>query len=441
MLRNLEYFAMIENEQQMSNDSGHLSRRACWAGGKSLATVLMAKSLAQPELVSLAAAFIDGETLPVEPTRKALDAIWSNPQRAKAALQYGTTIGYPPLRKLLLERMLEADGQTAEQTGLSADQVIVTAGSNAALHLVSDTILNPGDIVLCGAPSYFVFMGTLANLGARAVGVDMDEHGMLPESLEQRLDYFEQSGELDRVKAIYVISYYDNPTGVTLSADRRRRLVEIAKQRSKRTKIRIIEDTAYRELRYWGDDIPSVRSFDEEGDTVVTAGSFSKSFSAGIRVGWAVLPRDLVGPVLTQKGNIDFGSPNFSQHLMCAVMEEGLLDLHLQTIRAQYAKKLVAMVEAVEESLGPIDGVRWMRPGGGLYLWLSVPEHLDTSHGGRLFDRAVEEGVLYVPGDHCHPAEYRNIPKNTIRLSFGVPPCDEIRRGIAALGRAVKQVG
>ncbi len=431
---------MIESEQQKNDEIGHLSRRACWAGGQSLATVLMAKALAQPELVSLAAAFIDDETLPVEPTRKALESIWSNPQRAKEALQYGTTIGYPPLRKLLLERMLRADGQTAEQTGLSPERVIVTAGSNAALHLLSDTIINPGDIVLCGAPSYFVFMGTLANLGARAVGVDMDEYGMVPESVEQHLDYFEQNDELDRVKAIYVISYYDNPTGVTLSAERRRRLVEIAKRRSQRIKIRIIEDTAYRELRYWGEDIPSVRSFDEEGDTVVTAGSFSKSFSAGIRVGWAVLPRDLVGPVLTQKGNIDFGSPNFSQHLMCAVMEEGLLDSHLQTIRAQYAKKLEAMVEAVEEYLGPIDGVHWIRPGGGLYLWLSVPDGLDTSHGGRLFERAVAEGVLYVPGDHCHPSEYKNIPTNTLRLSFGVPPCDEIRRGIAALGRALKQV-
>ncbi|MBN2291104.1 MAG: PLP-dependent aminotransferase family protein [Pirellulales bacterium] len=431
---------MIESERQKNDAVGHLSRRACWAGGQSLATMLMAKSLAQPELVSLAAAFIDGETLPVEPTRSALDVIWSNPQKAKAALQYGTTIGYLPLRRILLERMLQSDGQTSRQTGLSVDQVIITAGSNSALHLLGDTILNPGDIVLCGAPTYFVLLGTLANLGARAVGVDMDEEGMVPESVEQCLDYFEQNSELDRVKAIYVTSYFDNPTGVTLSADRRRRLVEIAKRRSKQTKIRIIEDTAYRELRYWGDDIPSMRSFDKEGDTVAIAGSFSKSFSPGIRVGWIVLPRDLVGPVLTQKGNIDFGSPNFSQHLMCSVLEEGLFDKHLETIRAQYAKKLDAMVEAVEESLDPIGGVRWIRPDGGLYLWLSVPGHLDASHGGRLFDRAVEEGVLYVPGDHCYPAEYRNIPKNTLRLSFGVPPCEEIRCGIAALGRALKQV-
>ena len=424
----------------MNDYPRQFSRRATWAGGESLASILMAKTLAHPELVSLAAAFIDDETLPIEAVRLALEEICTDGERARAALQYGTTMGHPPLRQMLLERMLDADKQTAAQTGLSLDQVIITAGSNDALYLLADTILDPGDIVLCGAPSYFVFLGTLANLGVRAVGIDMDGDGMVPESVEERLDYFERRGELERVKAIYVISYFDNPTGATLAAERRRRLVEIAKRRSRRVKIRIMEDTAYRELRYHGEDVPSIRSFDEEGNTVAAAGSFSKSFSPGIRVGWSILPRDLAAPFAAQKANIDFGSPNFSQHIMTAVLQKGLFDAHLQTIRRRYGEKLAAMLAAIESSLGSIAGVSWHRPAGGLYVWLSLPQQIDTGHVRRLFEQAAAEGVLYVPGGDCYPSEYSHAPRHTIRLSFGVPPCEEIRRGVAALGRAIKKV-
>ena len=417
-----------------------LSRRAYWAGDEPIANVLMAQTLANPGLVSLAAGFIDHETLPAETTRMAMDAIWSDPRRARAALQYGTTVGHPPLRRLLLDRMLQADGRTAAEMNVSIDQVVVTAGSNELLYLVGDTILDPGDIVLCGAPSYFVYLGTLANLGARAVGVDADDDGLVPEAVEDAIARLRGDGELERLKAIYVTSYYDNPTGATVPASRRAALVEIAKRHSGRGRIRVIEDTAYRELRYSGDDVPSVRSFDPEGDTVVTVGSFSKSFSPGVRVGWGVLPRDLVGPVLSQKGNIDFGSPNFSQYLMCTVLEMSLFDAHVRKVRAGYRSKLAAILEAADEHLGAIDGVRWVRPGGGLYVWLELPDGIDTGLSGPLFPRAVEEGVLYVPGEYCYPPEGRAVPKNMIRLSFGVPRSDEIRRGMESLARAIQKV-
>ncbi|MBN2023097.1 MAG: PLP-dependent aminotransferase family protein [Pirellulales bacterium] len=417
-----------------------LSQRARWAGGETLATSLMAKALANPDLVSLAAGFIDQDTLPVEPTRRAMEAIWSNPVRARAALQYGTTIGHLPLRKILMERLLAADGQTARRMNVSTDQIVVTAGSNELLYLVSDTILDPGDIVLCAAPSYFVFLGTLANLGVRAVGVEADEQGIVPEAVEEELERRRAARELHRVKAIYVISYYDNPSSVTVPAERRAALVDIAKRYSNGNRIRVIEDTAYRELRYWGEDVPSIRSFDPEGNTVVMAGSFSKSFSPGVRVGWGVLPPDLVEPVLSQKGNIDFGSPNFSQYLVWTLLEQSLFDDHVATVREGYRRKIAATLEAADEFLAPIDGVEWIHPTGGLYVWLRLPESVDTGLSGPLFDRAVREGVLYVPGVYCYPTESPRVPKNMIRLSFGVPCRDDIRRGIEALARAIHQV-
>ena len=152
-------------------DEHGLSRRARWAGGEPIANLLMAQTLANPDLVSLAAGFVDHETLPVDPTRKALDRLWSDPQLSRAALQYGTTIGYPALRDAILQRMLTADRSTATELNLSAEQVVITAGSNQMLYLVCDTLLDPGDLIICAAPSYFVLLGTLANLGVRAVGV------------------------------------------------------------------------------------------------------------------------------------------------------------------------------------------------------------------------------------------------------------------------------
>ena len=164
-------------------------------------------------MVSLAAGFVDQETLPVEATREALDAVWSDPARARAALQYGTTIGHKPLRAALLARLSAADGAAAVRKP-AVEQVVITAGSNQLLHLVADTLLDPGDIVLAAAPSYFVFMAALANVGARTIGVAADEQGIVPEALEEELARRAKAGELARVKAIYLVSYYDNPRGV-----------------------------------------------------------------------------------------------------------------------------------------------------------------------------------------------------------------------------------
>jgi len=421
----------------MSSGSS-FSRRAQWASGETLVTRIMAKTLAQPELVSLAAGFVDPQTLPIEVTQRALDALWTDPEKVRTALQYGTTIGYPPLREAILQRTLKADRQTAAETGLSIDQVVVTAGSNQLLYLVSDALLNPGDVAICGAPSYFVYLGTLTNLGARAVGVPIDDQGLIPEAVDEQLTRLDAAGELDRVKLIYVTTYYDNPSGVTVPAERRAALLEIAQRWSRHQKIYLVEDAAYRELRYYGEDMPSLRSFDPTGEWVVYAGTFSKSFSPGVRVGWGMLPAELVAPVLAEKGNIDFGSPNFNQVLMATVLELGLFDEHVGRLRENYRRKIDAILEAAERELRPIGGLQWVRPTGGLYVWLRLPEGLDTGLAGPLFDRAVDEGVLYVPGEYCYPSDGTARARNMIRLSFGIQSCESIQQGIAALGRAIR---
>jgi 2-aminoadipate transaminase len=419
--------------------SPSLSHRAHWAAGQPI-SYLMHQALAHPELISLAAGFVDPQTLPIEPTQEALQVLLSDPRRAGAALQYGTTQGHRPLREQVLDRLLEADGRPQAEARLTIDQVVVTAGSNELLHVLADTLFDPGDIVLCAAPTYFVFLGMAANLGVRTLGVEMDDEGLIPDAVEEQLLRLKLSGELPRVKALYVVSCFDNPSSVTLSLERRCELVELAKRWSDLHKIYIIEDAAYRELRYAGHDLPSLRAFDEKGDTVIVTETFSKSYSPGIRVGWGVLPTELVTPVLDQKGNIDFGSPNFSQHLMSTVLELGLFDDHVQRLREAYRVKLQAMLDAADEYFGPLPGVRWLRPNGGLYVWMQLPEEIDAGPQGKLIAAATQEGVLYVPGQYCYPSEGVPTRRNMMRLSFGVESPENIREGMKALARAVRKV-
>jgi 2-aminoadipate transaminase len=422
----------------MNTDTGRLSRRAGWAGGETIVSQLMAKALGHKDLISLAVGFVDERSLPVEPTRRAMERLWADERLARVALQYGTTFGYGPLREAVLERMVRADGQSPAEAGERIEDVVITAGSNQLLFLLGDVLLDPGDIVLCAAPTYYVFLGALANFGACAVGVESDEQGIVPAAVDAELSRLDAAGDLRRVKAIYLTTYFDNPRAVTIPASRRAELVEIAQRWSRRGRIYLIEDAAYRELRYSGDDVPSLRSFDPDGETVLHIGSFSKSFSPGLRVGWGVLPPAIARAVMAEKGNIDFGSPHFNQVLMSVMLEQGLFDAHVARLREVYRQKARVTLDAVEQQLGSLEGVRWVRPAGGLYVWVELPENIDTGLEGPLFPLALREGVLYVPGEPCYPSAGRAAKRNTLRLCFGVPSEEQLRRGVEALARAVR---
>jgi 2-aminoadipate transaminase len=393
----------------------------------------MQQAVEHPEIISLAAGLVDDATLPVEETREAVEALLTRDGRG--ALQYGTTLGYRRLRELVLERFCALEGTTAQRLRLGLDQVILTTGSQQFLALASETLLDPGDIVLMSAPSYFVYMGTLANLGVRAIGVSMDDGGMRLDALEERLAELEQRGELERVKLIYVVSYFQS-----LAEERRPELVEIARRWSRHGRIFVLEDAAYRELRYAGADVHSVRYYDERGDTVIHCQTFSKVYSPGLRTGFSFVPHELMGPVCDLKGNQDFGSANFNQHLLATVMERGLYERHAELLVAAYRRKAAAMVEAADQGFGHLPGVRWVRPQGGLYVWMSLPEEVDTGRGGELFHRAVAEGVMYVPGEFCYPPEPKPTPQDSMRLSFGVQSEAGIREGMARLARALEGV-
>jgi 2-aminoadipate transaminase len=427
----------VEAPQETIGDTAALSQRARWAEGQPISE-LMAQALANPHLISLAAGFVDQQSLPVEATRQAIDAIFADPDQARRALQYGTTPGNEALREEILTHLRRRDN-LPDAWCPPIERVVLTAGSNQLLHLVAESLLDPGDIVLCATPTYFVFLGVLQAVGARGWGVASDEQGILPEALDEALRRLDQSGELSRVKAVYLVPYFDNPRGVTMPEDRRVAVLEVVRRWSHRQRLHVISDDAYRELRYSGEDIPSLLALAEPGDSIIATGTFSKAFSPGIRVGWGVLPTPVLEAVCNQKGNIDFGSPHFAQQIMAMVLDLGLLDDHVERLRTTYRVKLNAMLEAADEHLSPIEGVHWTPPAGGLYVWVTLPETIETGPRSRLFKAALKEGVLYVPGQFCYPSEGEPVCRSAMRLSFGVQSPEKIREGVRLLAHAIRE--
>jgi 2-aminoadipate transaminase len=427
-----------ESQPSTAPPGPRFSQWRWWASRQAIG-YLMQQAVENPDVISLAAGLVDPATLPVEETRDALAGLLSDDLRARQALQYGTTQGSERLRKILLKHLAGLEGCAPDELGVDVDQIVLTTGSQQFLSLVSEVLLDPGDICLVAAPTYFVFLGVLNGLGARAVPIPADEHGMQMDALESTLEGLEAGGELDRVKMIYVVSYYENPSGTSLSAERREQVVRIAKRWSKRHRIYVVEDAAYRELRYDGPRLPSVWSYDRK--TVILAQTFSKSFSPGLRVGFGMCPKELLAPVCDRKGNEDFGSANLNQHLLAAVMEGGLYRAHVERLRRSYREKRDCMLRAAETHFAGIPGVTWLQPHGGLYVWMTLPPDFDTGFESELFRRATRvERVMYVPGELFFAGEPTAQVRNHMRLSFGVQSPEGIELGMERLSSAVRAV-
>ncbi|MEE2737317.1 MAG: PLP-dependent aminotransferase family protein [Planctomycetota bacterium] len=415
----------------------HLSQRARWAGEQPVA-FLMQQAVDRAEVISLAAGLVDHTSLPSVAACEAACILLQH-SNARSSLQYGTTLGYPDLRRQVQERYIDQEHLDGQNPNVDLDQIIITSGSQQFLHLVSEALIDPGDIVLMSSPSYFVYMGTLANLGARVIGVPMDEHGMSLDALQNIMCQLQQEGSVDRVKLIYVISYYQNPTGVSLSEERRPLLLELARNWSEKQRIFVLEDAAYRELRYEGPEFHSLHYYDAPGDTVIHCQTFSKPFAPGLRTGFGFLPRSLVAAVTDLKGNQDFGSPNFNQQLLSVVMDQGLYESHLQKLKRVYKKKLGVMLQALDQYCSGFQGVEWIRPHGGLYVWMKLPMSIDTGSGSLFFQIALKKGMTYVPGEFCFPSESTQVHQSCLRLSFGVESEANICEGIRRLAQAIDE--
>lgn len=402
---------------------------------------LMQQAVENPDCISLAAGLVDPDSLPVEETRSAVADMLREPERARHVLQYGTTQGSKRLRTQLLDHLAHLEGCSEQELGVNVDDIVLTTGSQQLLSLVAEMLFDPGDICLVAAPTYFVMLGVLQGVGARIIPVATDDDGMRMDALEAELERLEAAGELPRVKLIYLVSFFENPSGISLSADRRDAAVDIARRWSKHHRIFVLEDAAYRELHYDGPDLPSIWSFDTSRNTVILAQTFSKSFSPGLRVGFGVVPKSLLDSLCDRKGNEDFGSAHFNQHLIATVFEQGAYRSHVEKVRASYRTKRDAMLAAADKYFSDLPGVQWVRPHGGLYVWMTLPESVETGFESALFRHAASvEGVMYVPGEICYGGPEASRARNQMRLSFGVAAPPVIDEGMRRLATAVRAV-
>lgn len=415
------------------------SQRSRWAKDQAI-SFLMQQAVENRDVISLAAGLVDEASLPVSECRAALSGLFGDDARAQQALQYGTTGGADVLREQLRHHLARLERCSVEQLNLDVKQLVLTTGSQQLLSLVADALFDPGDICLVAAPTYFVFLGVLNGVGARTIPIETDERGINPQALDAELARLAAAGELPRVKLIYIVSEYENPSGVSLATERRREVVALAQKWSRDHRLFVLDDAAYRELRYDGEQRPSLWSFDESRETVILAQTFSKSFSPGVRVGMGVLPKSLVGPVCDLKGNDDFGSANLNQHLLATVLASGRYESHVQEVCTAYRLKRDALLAALDYEFAGSPDVNWLRPEGGLYVWLTLPEQIETGFSSRLFQLATKtHRVMYVPGELCYPAGSAAVRKNQMRLSYGVQDAAGIREGIKRLAAAVRE--
>ena len=380
---------------------------------------LMALMLENPTLLSLAAGFTDTRTLPEPAVQAAVAALASRPGDPEH-LQYGTNQGRPKLRALLAERLVvqETLATPADATTVRKN-FFITNGSQQALYLAMQVLCEPGDIVLVDRPSYFVYLEMLVGLGVRARSLPVDPAGHIDgPALDALLADLRASGELSRIKAVYFVSYFSNPSARSLEESEKTRIAEALAAAG--AIVPVVEDAAYRELYYETPhaarsvfSLPAWAAFPK-----LYLSTLTKPFATGLKVGYGTSSdTGLMEKMIHVKGHHDFGTANYNQALIEEVIGQGGLDAQLARVRPLYAAKMRTLHTALVAEGLPALGWRWAVPAGGLYLWLTAPAALDTGLDSAFCRACVQTGVLYVPGELCFGDA---APKNFVRLSFGV---------------------
>jgi len=369
-----------------------------------------------PGVISFAAGNPAPEAFPVEAVREISAKLFQ--EDPISVLQYGITEGYLPLRDLMKERMAKQNCFQAD-----SDELIITSGAQQVMELACKSLCNPGDTLICEAPSFIGSLNAFKSYNVNLVGIPLDDEGMNPELLEQALK------ENKNTKLIYLIPNFQNPTGKTTSWSRRKVLYALAQKYN----TIIIEDNPYGDLRFSGEEIPAVKSLDTDG-RVIYAGSFSKVLSPGIRVGYASAPKEIIAKMVVCKQVSDVQSNNFGQMLAYQFMQTVDFDAHLAGLRKIYRQKSERMLRGIGEHFS--EKVAFTRPEGGLFLWCTLPEGSDMTG---FCTKAVQEyKIAVVPGNAFMVSEQD--VTYSFRLNYSTPTDDDIDKGIAILGKLTKDM-
>ncbi len=393
---------------------------------------LMARALANPDLLSLAAGFTDNAVLPRELVGRFASEL-TQVGLDDEPLQYGQNQGRARLRELSCEAIATHPGERGDAFDPAA--MFITNGSQQALYLAVQALCDPGDIVLVEEPSYFVCLEMLKGLGLRPIGIPCDdEGGIQPDGLAERLRELDAAGERSKVKAIYLVSYFCNPSSRSLDAEEKRAVAKVLLDAG--YQIPVIEDAAYRELYFAAPHAaPSIISMPEfDPFPKLYLGTYTKPFATGLKIGYGYCTHAAWREkILCIKGHQDFGSAHFTQAIVERVLDAGLYPEHLAGIQKHYARKAHILDSALREGGLPEAGWQWAKPKGGLILWLRAPKGTDLRMEGEFCQNCIEQGVLYVPGDLCFPSGQ---PWHCARLSSGALPEAKLRE---AAGRFVAQ--
>ena len=365
----------------------------------------------RPEIISFAGGFPNPETFPLEDLKAIMQEVLD--KEGNAALQYGSTDGVMALRQEISKLYKREEG-----LDIPVKNILITTASQQALDLISRVFINPGDVIVCGLPSYLGALQAFWSYQGQPYGL---RHNL---GLDEACNVLCATGK--KPKFLYSIPDFQNPSGETMSIEERQYAVEVAQKYD----LLIVEDTPYKNIRFSGERVPSMYSMDPE--RVVMLGTFSKTFVPGFRLGWVVAPDNVIDRLIVAKQSADLCTPAFTQLVAAKYLASGVYDMNLKKTCALYKRKKDLMIKSFEQYMP--EGVKWTNPDGGLFLFLKLPKQYDTRE---LFDIAIKENVAFVIGEafHCDGSG-----KNTARLNFSFASDEQIVEGVKRLAKAIRQL-
>lgn len=373
----------------------------------------MLKLTQKPEVISFAGGLPAPELFPVEEMKLVLAKVMD--EYGTVALQYGPTEGFEPLREKILDRMAKL-----KVDDLTIDNILITSGSQQGLDFMAKAFINPGDVILCESPTYLGAINAFRAYEPRFIEVETDDDGMILEDLEEKLR------ENDNVKFIYVIPDFQNPSGRTMSIERRKGLVDIANKYN----VAVVEDNPYGELRFEGEIYPAIKHYDTEG-RVIFLGTFSKIFSPGLRVGWIAADKEVLHKFVLIKQGADLQSSTLDQIAVYKFLEDYDIEAHIEKIKKVYKRRKDLMLNTIREEFP--EGIKVTDPDGGLFTWLVLPPHINARE---LSIKALEKNVAYVPGGSFFP---NGGNENTLRVNYSNMEEERIVEGVRRLAQVFKE--
>lgn len=377
------------------------------------------KMSTNPGLISFAGGLPDAKAFPIEVMEDICASVIRN--HGARALQYGITEG----ETILVDELIKLHAANGIP-GLKRENILVTVASQQALDLVGRIFIDHTDPIITECPTYLGGLQAFRAYGALPVGIPMDDDGILVDRLEPELKKLRS--EEEHYKFLYLVPDFQNPSGVTLSLERRKRIVQLSEEYN----FLIVEDSPYRDLRYEGEHIPTIYSLDKT-QNVIGLYTFSKIFVPGMRLGWIIAHPAIIEKLVVAKQAVDLCTPAFTQYIAAEFCRRGLLEGHIEKVKAIYKTKKDAMLDALKTHMPDLPGLRWTKPDGGLFLWLELPAGMNADE---MIYKAIDAKVAYVIGSAFFP---QGGGLNTMRLNFSAPSVDDIYEGMKRLGAVIRK--